>query len=152
MWGERKKTYYPFSIKRIRSDQGVQKYCWAVKNLFTTLCTLSVNLIIWWLISWENTTWFCPHLASNRVVNASVSSNFKAVFSFVSLCNVMFCGGSKMSGSTVEVLRQSLCLLPQREHQKSWALLMICFKTQFGNFKSGWISSENIFVALTTKD
>jgi len=32
------------------------------------------------------------------VVNA-VSSNFKAVFSFVSLCNVMFCEGSKMSGS-----------------------------------------------------
>ena len=26
-----------------------------------------------------------------------------------------------------------------------------CFKTRFGNFKSGWISSENMFVAPTTK-
>ena len=26
-----------------------------------------------------------------------------------------------------------------------------CFKTQFGNFKSGWISSENMFVAPTRK-
>ena len=26
-----------------------------------------------------------------------------------------------------------------------------CFKTQFGNFKSGWISSENVFVAPTRK-
>ena len=26
-----------------------------------------------------------------------------------------------------------------------------CFKTQLGNFKSGWISSENMFVAPTRK-
>ena len=26
-----------------------------------------------------------------------------------------------------------------------------CFKTQFGNFKSGWISSENMFVSPTRK-
>ena len=26
------------------------------------------------------------------------------------------------------------------------------FKTQFGNFMSGWISSENVFVAATTKE
>ena len=31
-------------------------------------------------------------------------------------------------------------------------ILMICFKTQFSNFKSGWISSENMFVAPTRKD
>ena len=26
-----------------------------------------------------------------------------------------------------------------------------CFKTQLGNFTSGWISSENVFVAPTRK-
>ena len=29
--------------------------------------------------------------------------------------------------------------------------LSSCFKTQFGNFTSGWISSENVFVAPTRK-
>ena len=27
----------------------------------------------------------------------------------------------------------------------------VCFKTKFSNFKSGWISSENMFVAPTRK-
>ena len=26
-----------------------------------------------------------------------------------------------------------------------------CFKTQFGNFKSGWIKAEDVFVAPTRK-
>ena len=56
----------------------------------------------------------------------------------------------------VAVRQQSLCLLLEEgESRKSRALrLQIvecaavnCFKTQFGNFMSGWISSENEFVA-----
>ena len=58
----------------------------------------------------------------------------------------------------VAVRQQSLCpLLGEGESQKSRALRIncrmcgCCFKTQFGNFTSGWISSENVFVAPTRK-
>ena len=54
--------------------------------------------------------------------------------------------------------QQSLCLLLEEgERQKCQALRIncrmcgCCFKTQFGNFTSGWISSENVFVAPTRK-
>ena len=53
---------------------------------------------------------------------------------------------------------QSLCLLLEKgENRKSQALQIICrmrgccFKTQFGNFKSGWIKAEDVFVAPTRK-
>ena len=53
---------------------------------------------------------------------------------------------------------QSLCLLFEKgENRKSQALQIICrmrgcsFKTQFGNFKSGWIKAEDVFVAPTRK-
>ena len=42
---------------------------------------------------------YCLHLASNLVVKAA-SGNSKAVSSVVSLCNVVFSGRSKMSGSS----------------------------------------------------
>ena len=58
----------------------------------------------------------------------------------------------------VAVRQQSLCLLLEEgESRKSRALRIncrmcgCCFKTQFGNFTSGWISSENVFVAPTRK-
>ena len=51
------------------------------------------------------------------------------------------------------VRQQSLCLLFEGGvSPKSRALRINCrFKTQFGNFISGWISSENVFVAPTRK-
>ena len=58
----------------------------------------------------------------------------------------------------VAIRQQSLCLLLEEgESRKSQALRIncrmcgCCFKTQFGNFTSGWISSENVFVAPTRK-
>ena len=58
----------------------------------------------------------------------------------------------------VAVRQQSLCLLLEEgESRKSRALRINCrmcgcyFKTQFGNFTSGWISSENVFVAPIRK-
>ena len=51
-----------------------------------------------WSILRENSACYCLHLASNLVVNAA-SSNSKVVSSVVSLCNVVFSGRSKMSGS-----------------------------------------------------
>ena len=54
--------------------------------------------------------------------------------------------------------QQSLCLLLEEgESRKSRALgknyrmCGCCFKTQFGNFTSGWIRSENVLVAPTRK-
>ena len=59
----------------------------------------------------------------------------------------------------VAVRQQSLCLLLEEgERQKCQALLIncrmcgCCFKTQFSNFTSGWISLENVSVAPTRKD
>ena len=58
----------------------------------------------------------------------------------------------------VAVRQQSLCLLLEEgESRKSRALRIncrmcgYCFKTQFGNFTSGWISSENVLDAPTRK-
>ena len=58
----------------------------------------------------------------------------------------------------VAVRQQNLCLLlKEGESWKSRALRIncrmcsCCFKTQFGNFMSGWISYENVFVAGTRK-
>ena len=53
----------------------------------------------------------------------------------------------------VAVRQQSLCLvLEEGVSRKSRALdKLYNFKTQFGNFKSRWISSENGFVAPTRK-
>ena len=59
----------------------------------------------------------------------------------------------------VAVRQQSLCLLfEEAERQKCQALQIncrmcgCCFKTQFGNFTSGWISLENVFVVPTRKE
>ena len=59
----------------------------------------------------------------------------------------------------VAVRQQSLCLLLEEgEIRKSRAFQIncrmcgCCFKTQFGNFTSGCISSENVFVAATRKE
>ena len=59
----------------------------------------------------------------------------------------------------VAVRQHSLCLLLEEgESRKSRGLRSTncrmcgcCFKTQFGNFTNGWISSENAFVAPTRK-
>ena len=58
----------------------------------------------------------------------------------------------------VAVRQQSLCLLLEDgENRKSRALRIncrmcdYCFKTQFGNVTSGWISSENVLDAPTRK-
>ena len=58
----------------------------------------------------------------------------------------------------VAVRQQSLCLLLKGGVSRKSRALRIncrmygcCFKTQFGNFTSGWISSENVFVAPTRK-
>ena len=42
----------------------------------------------------------------------------------------------------------------KRKSQMLWIncrMCSCCFKTQFGNFMSGWISWENVFVAATRK-
>ena len=56
------------------------------------------------------------------------------------------------------VRQQSLCLLLEEGESRKSRMLRIncrmcscCFKTQFGNFMSGWISWENVFVAATRK-
>jgi len=58
----------------------------------------------------------------------------------------------------VAVRQQSLCLLLEEGESRKIRALGInyrmcgcCFKTQFGNFTSGWISSENVLVAPTRK-
>ena len=58
----------------------------------------------------------------------------------------------------VAVRQQSLCLLLEDGESRKSQMLRIncrmcscCFKTQFGNFMSGWISWENVFVAATRK-
>ena len=58
----------------------------------------------------------------------------------------------------VAVRQQSLCLLleegDRRKSRGLWTncrMCGCCFKTQFGNFTNGWISSENAFVAPTRK-
>ena len=112
-----KKTDYPFSIQWVHSDQGVQKCCRAVKNLFTTPPSLWI-WYTWWLILRENSACYCLHLASNLVVNA-VFSNSNALFSLVFLCYVVFMEDQKWV--EVAVCRQSLCLLLEEgESWKSW--------------------------------
>ena len=58
----------------------------------------------------------------------------------------------------VAVRQHSLCLLLEEgESRKSRAFRIncrmcgYCFKTQFGNFTSGWISSENVLDAPSRK-
>ena len=58
----------------------------------------------------------------------------------------------------VAVRQQSLCLLLEEGESRKSRMLWIncrmcscCFKTQFSNFMSGWISWENVFVASTRK-
>ena len=84
--------------------------------------------------------------------SSTVSSNSKAVFSVASVsvnCSVYseikcstYSGGSKMSGSAER--QQSLCLLLEEGVSRKSRALRI-------NFKSGWISSENVFVGPTRK-
>ena len=148
-----KKTDYPFSIQWVHSDQGVQKCCRAVKNLFTTPPSLWI-WYTWWLILRENSACYCLHLASFLVVNA-VFSNSNAVFRLVSLCNVVFYGRSKMSGSGSMQTKPVPApwrgrKLKELSASDNCRMCGCCFKTQF-NFKSGWISSENMFVAPTRK-
>ena len=59
----------------------------------------------------------------------------------------------------VAVRQQSLCLLLEEGESRKGRALQIncrmcgcCFKTGFGNFTSGLISSENVFVARTRKE
>ena len=58
----------------------------------------------------------------------------------------------------VAVRQQSLCLLLEegesRKRRGLWTncrMCDCCFKTQFGSFTNGWLSSENLFVAPTRK-
>ena len=82
----------------------------------------------------------------------------KAVLSVVSVYNVVFSGRSNMSGWKWQYADKACSCLSKREKAEPSAsdncrICSCCFKTQFGNFKSGWISSENMFVApiSTTK-
>ena len=95
-------------------------------------------------------------LASDLVVNG-VSSNSKAVLSDVFPYNVLFSGRSKMSGSgsmlTKPVPAPERGRKPkERSTSDNCKMCGFCFKTKFSNFKSGWISSENMFVAPTRKN
>ena len=97
----------------------------------------SVLFVIWhirWLISRENS---------------------EAVLSVVSVYNVVFSGGSNMSRWKWQYADKDCSCLSKREKAEPSAsdncrICSCCFKTQFGNFKSGWISSENMFVAPTS--
>ena len=74
--------------------------------------------------------------------------------SVVSVCNVVFTRRSKMSesGSTpTKPVPQSKREKAEPSASDNCTMCGCCFKTQFGNFKSGWISSENMFVAPTRK-
>ena len=95
-------------------------------------------------------------LASHLVVNA-VSSNSKAVLSNVSPCNVVFSGRSKMSGSGSMLTKPIRAPERGRKPQEpstsdNCKICGFCFKTKFSNFKSGWISAENMFVVPTRKN
>ena len=79
----------------------------------------------------------------------------KAVLSVVSVYNVVFSGGSNMSRWKWQYADKACSCLSKREKAEPSAsdncrICSCCFKTQFGNFKSGWISSENMFVAPTS--
>ena len=57
-----------------------------------------------------------------------------------------------MRGRGSNTPTKPVLLLEGGVSRKSLALRINCrFKTQFGNFISGWISSENVFVAPTRK-
>ena len=79
----------------------------------------------------------------------------KAVLSVVSVYNVVFSGGLNMSRWKWQYADKACSCLSKREKAEPSAsdncrICSCCFKTQFGNFKSGWISSENMFVAPTS--
>ena len=73
----------------------------------------------------------------------------------LALCNVVFYGRSKMSGSGSMQTKPVPApwrgrKLKELSTSDNCRMCGCCFKTQF-NFKSGWISSENMFVAPTRK-
>ena len=84
MCGERKKTGCPFSILRVRSDQGVQKCCRAVKNLFTTPLSLWIRytkkiILYWlaWLACWL--AWFACCLAGSHIIHTRFVHSFVVI-------------------------------------------------------------------------
>ena len=69
-------------------------------------------------------------------------------------CSI-YSGGSKMSGRGTAPTKPLASRRGRKPKETSasdnYRMCGCCFKTQFGNFKSGWISSENMFVAPTRK-
>ena len=67
----------------------------------------------------------------------------------------IYSGGSKLSGSGSTPTKPVASRRGRKPKEPSapdnCRMCGFCFKTQFGNFKSGWISSENMFVAPTRK-
>ena len=66
----------------------------------------------------------------------------------------VFSGRSSMSGWKWQYADKACSCFLEREKAElsasdNYRMCSCCFKTQFGNFKSGWISSEKMFVAPT---
>ena len=84
-----------------------------------------------------------------------ISSNSKAVLSIVSVSNVVFSGRSINEWKWQYADKVCSCSSkrekPEPVTSDNCRMCGCCFKTQFSNFKSGWISSENMFVAPTRK-
>ena len=84
-----------------------------------------------------------------------ISSNSKAVLSIVSVYNVVFSGRSINEWKWQYADKVCSCSSkrekPEPITSDNCRMCGCCFKTQFSNFKSRWISSENIFVAPTRK-
>ena len=73
---------------------------------------------------------------------------------YIVTCSI-YSGGSKISGrgttSTKPVASRRGRKPKETSALDNCRMCGCCFKTQFGNFKSGWIRSENMFVAPTRK-
>ena len=80
----------------------------------------------------------------------------KAVLGVVSVYNVVFSERSTMSGRKWQYADKACsCFSKSLEKAEPSAsdncrMCSCCFKTQFGNFNTGWISSENMSVAPTS--
>ena len=67
----------------------------------------------------------------------------KQVFSIISLCNAVFSGRSKMSGSTPKKPVPAPGKGRKPKEPSAWDNCGCCFTTQFWDIKGGWISSKN---------
>jgi len=84
-------------------------------------------------------------------LNIMISSNSKAVLNIVSVCNAVFAGRSKNEWKWQYADKVCSCSSKREITSDNCRMFSCFFKTQFSNFKSGWISSQNMFVAPTRK-